>query len=260
MTAQTALIDASRNPIVFTKDGEVFASSRDVSVFFGKEVKHVHEAIRNLIAQEPRLGRTNFRPFKINDLTGESTSYYEMDRDGFTLLAMGFTGSKALKWKLRYIEAFNAMEAELRRIANSGPTIDLNDPGALRNLLLTYSEKAMVLEKRVQELLPSQEALQRISEADGSLCITDAAKALQMRPKDLFEWLRQNGWIYRRPGTSHDLGYQSKTTSGLLEHKVTTVLKADGSEKVTEQVRVTPRGLTKLAALIKPPVSLAVSA
>ena len=257
MTAQTALIDASRNPVVFMKDGEVFASSRDVAEFFGKRHDHVIRDIRNLIESEPKLGLLNFGEFKNKDLTGTHTSHYNMDRDGFTLLAMGFTGSKALKWKLRYIEAFNSMEAELRRIANSGPTIDLNDPGALRNLLLTYSEKALVLEKRVQELLPSQEALQRISEADGSLCITDAAKALQMRPKDLFEWLRQNGWIYRRPGSGHDLGYQSKTTSGLLEHKVTTVLKADGSEKVTEQVRVTPRGLTKLAALIKPPVTLA---
>lgn len=68
----------------------------------------------------------------------------------------------------------------------------------------------------------------------------------------LFGWLRQNGWIYKRVGAAHDLGYSSKTTAGMLEHKVTTVLRADGSEKVTEQVRVTARGLTKLAQLIKP--------
>lgn len=255
-STQMTPINPERNPIVFTKDGEVFANSRDVAAFFQKQVGHVHEAIRNLITQEPALGRTNFRPFKINDLTGESVSYYEMDRDGFTILCMGFTGGKALKWKLRYIEAFNAMEAELRRIATSGPTIDLNDPGALRGLLLTYSEKAMELERQVKELLPSQEALNRLSQAEGSLCITDAAKALQMRPSDLFNWLRQNGWIYKRVGAAHDLGYSSKTTAGLLEHKVTTVLRADGSEKVTEQVRITARGLTKLAQLIKLPATL----
>jgi phage antirepressor YoqD-like protein len=134
--------------------------------------------------------------------------------------------------------------------------IDLNDAGALRGLLLTYSEKAIELERQVKELLPSQEALNRLSQADGSLCITDAAKALQMRPSDLFAWLRRNGWIYKRAGTAHDLGYSSKTTAGLLEHKVTTVLRADGSEKVTEQVRITARGLTKLAQLINPPMKL----
>lgn len=256
--AQMTPIDAERNPIVFTKDGEVFANSRDVAAFFGKRHHHVLDAISNLIKQEPNLGLTSFRetPY-VDPQNGQSYKSFDMDRDGFTLLAMGFTGSRALKWKLRYIEAFNAMEAELRRVANSGPMIDLNDPAALRGLLLNYSERAEQLEKRVQELQPSQEALQRIAEADGSLCITDAAKALQMRPKDLFAWLRQNGWIYRRPGSGHDLGYQSKTTTGLLEHKVTTVLRADGSEKVTEQVRVTPKGLTKLAALIKPALSAA---
>lgn len=256
--AQMTPIDPERNPIVFAKDGEVFANSRDVAAFFGKQHRHVLDAIDALIQQEQKLGLLNFRqtPY-VEPQNGQTYRSYEMDRDGFTLLAMGFTGSKALKWKLRYIEAFNAMEAELRRIANSGPMIDLNDPGALRGLLLTYSEKALELERQVKELLPSQEALQRIAEADGSLCITDAAKALQMRPKDLFEWLRQNGWIYRRPGAAHDLGYQSKTAAGLLEHKITTVLRADGSEKVTEQVRVTPKGLTKLAALIKPRLSAA---
>lgn len=256
--AQMTPIDAERNPIVFAKDGEVFANSRDVAAFFGKQHRHVLDAIDALIQQEQKLGLLNFRqtPY-VEPQNGQTYRSYEMDRDGFTLLAMGFTGGKALKWKLRYIEAFNAMEAELRRIANSGPMIDLNDPGALRGLLLTYSEKAMELERQVKELLPSQEALQRIAEADGSFCITDAAKALQMRPKDLFEWLRQNGWIYRRPGSGHDLGYQSKTAAGLLEHKITTVLRADGSEKVTEQVRVTSKGLTKLSALIKPAIGKA---
>lgn len=256
-TAQMHSINAERNPVVFAKDGEVFANSRDVAAFFDKRHHHVLDAIDGLLKQEPSLRLTSFRETVVDRPnpsggTPIQSRAFEMTRDGFTLLAMGFTGSKALKWKLRYIEAFNALEAECRRIAHSGPMIDLNDPGALRGLLLTYSEKALALEKQVRELLPSQEALQRIAEADGSLCITDAAKALQMRPKDLFDWLRQNGWIYRRPGAGHDLGYQSKTASGLLEHKITTVLRADGSEKVTEQVRVTAKGLTKLAALIKP--------
>lgn len=39
---------------------------------------------------------------------------YIMNRDGFSLLAMGFTGKKALEWKLKYINAFNEMERQLR--------------------------------------------------------------------------------------------------------------------------------------------------
>lgn len=137
------------------------------------------------------------------------------------------------------------------------PMAALSDPAAMRGLLLTYTEKVLTLESRVAELQPSHDALERISLADGSLCITEAAKALQMRPKDVFQWLRMNGWIYRRAGAQHDLGYQSKTAAGLLEHKITTVLRADGSEKVSEQVRVTAKGLTKLAALIQPGIGKA---
>jgi len=69
MTAQTALIDASRNPVVFMKDGEVFASSRDVAEFFGKRHDHVIRDIRNLIESEPKLGLLNFGEFKNKDLT-----------------------------------------------------------------------------------------------------------------------------------------------------------------------------------------------
>lgn len=97
---------------------------------------------------------------------------------------------------------------------------------------------------------PKAEAHDRIAGADGSLSITEAAKVLQVRPKDLFNWLSHNGWIYKRPGSLNWLGYQSHTTNGDLEHKVTTVLRPDGSEKVSEQVRITPKGLAKLAKLM----------
>lgn len=102
-------------PSVFIKDGNVYANSRDVAAFFEKDVRHVHEAIRSLVYKEPEWCHANFRPFKINDLTGESTSHFEMTRDGFALLAMSFTGSRALKFKLAYIAQFNAMEEELRQ-------------------------------------------------------------------------------------------------------------------------------------------------
>lgn len=257
MNALTSTIDAVRQPIVFAKDGEVFATSRDVAAFFEKQHAHVLRDIDYLLKAEPDLGLSTFgdTPY-VEPSNSQTYRMYEMDRDGFTLLAMGFTGSKALKWKMSYIEAFKSLEAEVRRIGQSGPVIDLNDPAQLRGLLLNYSEKAEILERRVQELLPSQEALDRLAKADGSFCITDAAKALQVRPSDLFRYLRENGWIYKRPGSPGDLGYQSKTTAGLLEHKVTTVLRADGSEKITEQVRVTSRGLAKLAKLVKPATTL----
>ena len=137
------------------------------------------------------------------------------------------------------------------------PMAALNDPSAMRGLLLTYSEKVIELEGAVEEMRPQVQALERIALSDGSLCITDAAKTLQVQPKALFSFLRSHRWIYSRPGTSHEVAYQDKLAAGLLEHKTTTVARSDGSEKTVTQVSVTPKGLTRLAKEFPPAVQAA---
>jgi anti-repressor protein len=59
------------------------------------------------------------------------------------------------------------------------------------------------------------------------------------------------GWIYVRPGTTNPVGYQSKLDADLLEHKLHSVFKQDGSEMVVTQVRVTPKGLAQVAKELK---------
>ena len=87
--------------------------------------------------------------------------------------------------------------------------------------------------------------------ADGSLCLTDAAKKLQRRPKDVIAWMSANKWIYKRAGSASWIGYQDRIQSGLLEHKSHIVLLADGTERIRDQVRVTAKGLTRLAEIIQ---------
>jgi phage antirepressor YoqD-like protein len=77
---------------------------------------------------------------------------------------------------------------------------------------------------------------------------TAAAKLLQVRPKDLFAHMRTRGWLYRRPGAARWLGYQRVCNKGWLAHKVITVECSDGTDKVFEQVYVTPSGLARLAS------------
>ena len=230
-------------------DGKPMADSRQIAEHFDKAHKNVLRDIDNLDCSD-EFSRLNFEhtPY-VHPQNGQTYQMCQMTRDGFTFLVMGFTGKKAAEWKEKYIAAFNEMENAIKM---RDPMEALNDPSAMRGLLLTYTEKVIALEAKVAEDAPKVEALERISEADGSLCVTDAAKALQMRPKDLFQYLQSHGWIYKRTGNAHYLGYSSKVTSGLLEHKVTTVLRPDGSERITEQVRVTPKGLSKLAQLVKP--------
>lgn len=251
-------MDASRMPVVrVTETNEAMADSRDVAAYFGRNHFDVLRGIRSL-GCSPEFRQRNFTAFKTNDLTGESTSHVTMTKDGFTFLAMGFTGATAALFKERYIAQFNAMEAELRSRGSFDASAILSDPAAMRGLLLTYTEKVIALEGQVSHLAPKADALDRIATADGSLCVTDAAKALQVKPKSLFTYMRHHGWIYRRAGCAHDLGYQSKVVSGLLEHKVSTLHQADGTERITEQVRVTPKGLAALAKLL-PSVALRVA-
>jgi anti-repressor protein len=144
------------------------------------------------------------------------------------------------------------IECEKRVKSGEGARIDVRDPSQLTSIAIQLIEVNKELEDKLEAMTPQVEAYERLAQADGSLCITDAAKSLQIRPKDLFAYLSARSWIYKRPGCGHWLGYQTKTTQGLLEHKVETVLLASGDERIREQVRVTPKGLSKLARLIKP--------
>lgn len=105
------------------QEGQAVVSSREVAVNFEKEHKNVLRDIRSLIelaknSQSSKLSH-HFVESKFFESKYESSGCfykeYLMNRDGFTLLAMGFTGQKALEWKLKYIEAFNRMEEALKQ-------------------------------------------------------------------------------------------------------------------------------------------------
>lgn len=178
---------------------------------------------------------------------GRPEMEYHLTLDMAKELAMVENNDKGREVRRYFIRA----EAELReRQAAVDPLAALRDPDTLRGLLLDYSGRVQALESEKAALEPKADALDRIAAADGALSITAAAKALQMRPKDLFTYLQANGWIYRRAGGGGYLGYQSKTTQGLLEHRVTTLLRSDGTEKVVEQVLITAKGITRLAMLL----------
>lgn len=163
------------------------------------------------------------------------------------LLAVSYAGWISPSFQLKVNQVFlDYRSGKLQPASHLDPMVALRDPATMRSLLLGYSEKVLELEDQLKVTQPKAEALDRIATADGSLCITDAAKHLQMRPKDLFAFLQQDKWIYRRQGTSW-LGYQDKLQQGLLEHKITEVERTDGSNKITSQVRVTPKGLAYLS-------------
>lgn len=97
--------------ILSTQNGEPVASSRQIAESFGKEHKHVLDAVKNLVA-ENSAAKSMFYETTFEN-RGKQYPMYLMNRDGFSLLVMGFTGKAALEWKLKYIQAFNEMEKKL---------------------------------------------------------------------------------------------------------------------------------------------------
>ena len=92
---------------------------------FSKQHKNVLQAIDGLLNDlGDEFGRLNFQPSSYLTQQGKSQRAYNMTRDGFTLLAMGFTGTEATRWRVRYIEAFNAMELELQRLGRASQSDD----------------------------------------------------------------------------------------------------------------------------------------
>lgn len=186
----------------------------------------------------------------IADTLGGPQQVVTINESGLYSLIMTSRKSSAKRFK-RWVTS--EVLPAIRKTGGYMVAIPDETPEELMLRAMKVAEATVERQKaQIAAMAPKVEALDRIATADGSLNLTEAAKALQMRPKDLFDYLQRHGWIYRRAGGQAFLGYQSKTTAGLLEHKITTILKADGSEKVTEQVRVTARGLSRLAQLIKP--------
>nr|CRH07821.1 putative phage regulatory protein, Rha family [Candidatus Magnetococcus massalia] len=102
-------------PIVHIKDGEVYANSRDVAEFFEKQHKNVLQGLDALDCSE-EFSRLNFQPWEEAHpvVVGRMIRSFDMTKDGFTFLVMGFTGSKAAAFKEAYIQRFNEMTEELK--------------------------------------------------------------------------------------------------------------------------------------------------
>ena len=96
-------------------EGQPVVSSREVANNFEKQHKHVLESIENIKAENSAVTKM-FIESSYKAGTGKNYKEYLLTRDGFSLLVMGFTGAKALQWKLKYIEAFNKMEEKLKNL------------------------------------------------------------------------------------------------------------------------------------------------
>ncbi|MDH2397569.1 phage antirepressor KilAC domain-containing protein [Providencia rettgeri] len=249
-----------------TTNQVVTMSSREISKLTGKKVSAVHSDIRAMVPalyasdngekiRSYAWGTTKNEMISFlnhNEIQGITINFddrgyvYEflLDRRHTEILVTGYD----IKRRAAVIDRWYDLETGKAK-PSIDPMVALNDPAFLRDALISYTEKVMHLEHQVEEMKPDVDALTRIAKAEGSLCVTDAAKQLQVKPKSLFDLMSHSKWIYRRLGTAW-IAYQDKIQQGLLEHKVTVVKSSTGEDKQVSQVRVTAKGLSKLAKLL----------
>jgi len=101
-------------PQISIREGHTVTTSLDVADFFNKQHKDILRKI-DLLDSSPEFNQRNFTPVKYTDAKGEKRPAYEITKNGFVFLVMGFTGKKAAAFKEAYIAEFDRMEAELHR-------------------------------------------------------------------------------------------------------------------------------------------------
>lgn len=226
------------NQMINMGDMPLTMSSREIAELTGKEHKHVMRDIRVLQEQLGDMFGGVVQNWT-HPQNGQTYEEFTLDKDTCLTLLLGYDAVARMKVVKRW--------QELEAGAQPPAMINLRDPKQLAAAALQLIEVNQELQEKVESMSLTVAAHERLVKSDGSICITNAAKELQMRPKDLFAKLSQDKWIFKRHGGSPWLGYQDKIQQGLLEMKVYTTERSDGTEKMVESVLVTPKGLAKLA-------------
>ena len=223
-------------------------SSREIAELCDKRHDHVLRDIEKMLQDigDPKFGASSFEA-EYTTPQNKLAKEYRLPKDLTITLITGYRADL----RYRVVKRLEELEAAPR-----APQIDVRNPNQLAQIAVQLIEVNQEQAKQIVSMQEDVAAHERLTKADGSLNVTEAAKSLGIRPKDLFDWLSHNGWTYKRAGSGNWLGYQDKCNRGLMEHKTTTVLRTDGSEKVTEQVRITAKGLSALAKLIFPTAKL----
>lgn len=189
------------NELLTISNGQPTASSRDVAEHFGKEHKNVLQSIENLTAENSALTQMFFKTSYTSG-TGKAYPMYLMNRDGFTLLAMGFTGKEALAWKMKYINAFNAMEQELRSQQQGLTEADFS--------ALSYEARAIIKMELQQKQQAKQIAELTTQQQETRTMVNQTLSAIT-RPStsDAEEWKEDINHTIRQMCEEYGLNYHT---------------------------------------------------
>lgn len=220
--------------LVTINNNQTVVSSRSLADNFGKRHDHVLRDIDRIQKDAPNFGEM-FYESTMPDSYSREQKIYLMNRDGFTLLAMGFTGAKALEWKLKYIQAFNAMEKQVFQLF----ALPKDFPEALRMLAAEVEQKIALTEK-VAELEPKAMAYDNFINGEGFYNMNSVAKILDTGRNHMMQKLRELKILMH-----NNVPYQKYMNKGLFIVKAsvqnnrsteTTLVSAKGVDYISKTV------------------------
>lgn len=138
------------NELVIMHDQQAVTTSLKVAEVFSKAHRNVLASIKKLTAENSAVKNMFAESTYVNKRGQEQPMYY-MNRDGFTVLAMGFTGKAALQFKLMYINAFNKMENALKKVAKPDSYM-IEDPVKRAERWIEEAKERQELEHKNEKL------------------------------------------------------------------------------------------------------------
>lgn len=228
------------NELVFVLNDEILVNSKEIANNFSKRHDHVLRDIENIEKDVPNFGEM-FHKGQTKDSYGRSQRCYFMNRDGFTLLAMGFNGKQALEWKIKYINAFNKMEKQLK-----SNTPQLTGEELMAKALIEAKSVLERQNKQIIEMKPKALFADTVAASDSSILVGQEAKLIsqsgcKMGQNRFFAWLRENGYLCSK-GENYNMPTQKSREMDLIEIKIRTVTNPDGSVRETKTPVITGKG------------------
>lgn len=221
------------NELVIMKDKQAVTSSLQVAETFSKQHKHVLESIDKLAAENPAT-KSMFATGAYEN-RGKQYPMYYMNRDGFTLLAMGFTGDKALQFKLQYIDAFNEMEQQVK----------FQVPSTLPEALRLAADQA----EKISVLQPKADYTDKMLANPGLETTSVIAKNYGYSTREFNKLLHGLGIQYKQGKTW--LLYAKYQDQGYTHVEPYGYTNSDGIEKVRNTMKWTQKGQEFLYSFLK---------
>lgn len=249
------------NEIVYRgESNQPLTNSKLVAEVFEKEHDNVLKAIRKILQggivkndETPMFEETTY----INEQNKQSYPMFIMNQDGFTLLAMGFNGKKAMEFKLKYIEAFNAMK---RQIEKSKPSVPQNYLEALKSLvkaeeekqqlalenkkqqeqIVTISKTNMELGNKITEMLPKVSYYDKILQSNATMTVTQIAQDYGMSAMRLNKELESMRIQHKVRGQW--ILFAQFLEGGYVHSRAVDIIRKDGQHDVKYNTEWTTKG------------------